>query len=165
MAEVAFIQPCLWFEDHAREAMEYYVEVFPNSRINAIDEYPDESLDEHFEGMSGKVLNGQFTLNGVDFVCLDGGPLFRFNESISFVVSCADQDEIDRYWSKLSHEPESEQCGWCKDRFGISWQIIPANMGELLRRPEQIQVMMQQKKIVIAELVNAAADPRGGTRD
>ena len=86
MAEVSFIQPCLWFDDQAREAMEYYVEVFPNSRILRIDEYPDESLDEHFEGMSGKVLNGQFTLNGVDFVCLDGGPLFSFNESISFVV-------------------------------------------------------------------------------
>ena len=76
------IQPCLWFNDQAREAMNYYVEVFPNSRIISIEEYPDESLDEHFAGMSGKVLNGRFSLNGVDFVCLDGGPLFTFNESI-----------------------------------------------------------------------------------
>ncbi|GAB3617387.1 VOC family protein [Okibacterium endophyticum] len=151
MAELAPIQPCLWFDDQAREAMEYYVDVFPNSRIISIDEYPDE----HFAGMSGKVLNGQFRLNGVDFVCLDGGPLFTFNESISFVVSCADQDEIDGYWAKLSHVPGSEQCGWCKDRFGVSWQIIPANMGELIRRPEQVQVMMRQKKIVISELENA----------
>jgi predicted 3-demethylubiquinone-9 3-methyltransferase (glyoxalase superfamily) len=105
--------------------------------------------------MSGKVLNGRFSLNGVDFVCLDGGPLFTFNESISFVVQCEDQDEIDHYWSKLSHVPESEQCGWCKDRFGISWQIIPAKMDQLLGRPEQIQTMMRQKKIVIAELENA----------
>lgn len=155
MADVTPIQACLWFDDNAREAMEYYVEVFPDSRINRIDEYPDESVDEHFAGMSGKVLNGQFTLNGVDFTCLDGGPIFRFNESISFIVSCADQDEIDYYWSKLSHVPESEQCGWCKDRFGLSWQVIPANMGELTRTPAQIQVMMQQKKIVISELANA----------
>ena len=129
--------------------------MFPDSRINRIDEYPDESVDEHFAGMSGKVLNGQFTLNGVDFTCLDGGPIFRFNESISFIVSCADQDEIDYYWSKLSHVPDSEQCGWCKDRFGLSWQVIPANMGELTRTPAQIQVMMQQKKIVISELASA----------
>jgi predicted 3-demethylubiquinone-9 3-methyltransferase (glyoxalase superfamily) len=155
MAEIAPIQPCLWFNDQAREAMEYYVGVFPNSRIIAIEGYPDESLDEHFTGMSGKVLNGRFALNGVDFTCLDGGPLFTFNESISFVVSCADQAEIDRYWAALSHVPESEQCGWCKDRFGVSWQIIPANMSELVRTPQQIQVMMAQKKIVIADLQNA----------
>jgi predicted 3-demethylubiquinone-9 3-methyltransferase (glyoxalase superfamily) len=105
--------------------------------------------------MSGKILNGQFTLNGVDFVCLDGGPAFTFSEAISFVVACDGQDEIDRYWAALSHVPESEQCGWCKDRFGLSWQIIPANMGELMQRPEQIQVMMKQKKIVINELMNA----------
>ncbi|MGN6197696.1 VOC family protein [Humibacter sp.] len=157
MSGIAAIQPCLWFDDQAREAMEYYVDVFPDSRIVSIDEYPDEKLDEHFSGMSGKVLNGRFTLNGVDFVCLDGGPMFRFNEAISFVVTCADQAEIDRYWSRLSHVPESEQCGWCKDRFGVSWQIIPKNMDELVRRPEQVQVMMHQKKIVIQELVDAAA--------
>ncbi|WP_349899290.1 VOC family protein [Parafrigoribacterium soli] len=155
MTAVSAIQPCLWFDNQAREAMEYYVGVFPNSRIVSIDEYPDESLDEHFGGMSGKVINGRFTLNGVDFTCLDGGPLFTFTEAISFVVSCADQDEIDAYWSKLSHVPEAEQCGWCKDRFGVSWQIIPANMSEMLGRPEQVQAMMQQKKIVIQELLDA----------
>ena len=155
MAEMTAIQACLWFDDNAREAMEYYVGVFPNSRIERIDEYPDESLDEHFQGMSGKVLNGEFTLNGVPFTCLDGGPLFRFNESISFIVWCDDQAEIDDYWSKLSHVPESEQCGWCKDRFGVSWQVIPRSMGELTRTPAQVQVMMQQKKIVISELANA----------
>ncbi|MFC6356089.1 VOC family protein [Luethyella okanaganae] len=155
MAELSPIQPCLWFDDRARAAMQYYVDVFPDSRITSIEEYPDESLDEHFVGMTRKVLNGQFILNGVSFVCLDGGPLFTFNESISFVVSCKDQDEIDYYWSKLSHVPESEQCGWCKDQFGVSWQVIPSNMDELVRRPEQIQVMMRQKKVVIAELENA----------
>jgi predicted 3-demethylubiquinone-9 3-methyltransferase (glyoxalase superfamily) len=149
------IQPCLWFNDQARAAMQYYVEVFPNSRIISVEEYPDTSLDEHFAGMSGKVLNGRFSLNGIEFVCLDGGPLFTFNEAISFVVRCSDQNEIDAYWSKLSHVPESEQCGWCKDRFGISWQIIPSNMDQLLTKPAQVQAMMRQKKIVIAELENA----------
>nr|WP_199257059.1 VOC family protein [Tomitella fengzijianii] len=152
---MAAVQPCLWFDDQAREAMEYYVSVFPHSRINEIIEYPDESLDEHFRGMSGKVLNGQFTLDGVDFVCLDGGPIFTFTEAVSFVVTCADQAEIDRYWAALSHVPESEQCGWSKDRFGVSWQIIPANMGELLTRPAQVQAMMAMKKIVIADLEDA----------
>lgn len=135
--------------------MEYYVDVFPNSRITSIVEYPDESLDEHFGGMSGKVLNGQFTLNGVDFVCLDGGPLFTFTEAVSFVVACENQDEIDHYWATLSHVPEAERCGWCKDRFGVSWQIIPARLGDLTRRPEQVTAMMGQKKIVIADLENA----------
>ena len=155
MAELSRITPCLWFDDQARPAMEHYVRVFPNSRILSIEEYPDESLDEHFVGMTGRVLNGRFSLDGAEFTCLDGGPLFRFNESISFVVRCADQAEIDHYWSELSHVPEAEQCGWCKDRFGVSWQIIPANMRELLRTPAQIQVMMRQTKIVIADLENA----------
>ena len=135
--------------------MEYYVDVFPDSRILSIAEYPNESLDEHFAGMKGKVLNGQFVLNGVSFVCLDGGPLFTFNQAISFVVACADQSEIDAYWSKLSHRPDAEQCGWCIDQFGVSWQIIPANMAELVSRPEQVQAMMGQKKIVIQELLDA----------
>ena len=152
MAQLAAIRPCLWFHDRAREAMEYYVSVFPDSHIDSVVEYPDESLDEHFAGMSGKVLNGEFALNGVQFVCLDGGPLFTFNEAISFVVLCADQAEIDAYWAKLSHVPEAEQCGWCKDRFGVSWQVIPADMGQLVNTPARIQVMMGQKKIVIAEL-------------
>src|SRR5699024_5658541 len=97
-ATLAPIQPCLWFDGRAREAMEYYVSVFENSQIVEVTEYPDESLDSHFEGMSGKVINGRFTLNGVDFVCLDGGPYFTFNEAVSFVVSCKDQLEIDHYW-------------------------------------------------------------------
>lgn len=153
------IQPCLWFTDQAREAMEYYTELFPNSRIRSIEEYPDEQLDSHFTGMSGKVLNGAFTLDGVDFTCLDGGPAFTFTEAVSFVVTCADQEEIDYYWHALSHTPEAEQCGWCKDRFGISWQIIPAEMGRLVAAPAQIQAMMQMKKIVIADLEDAGRSP------
>lgn len=146
------ITPSLWFNMNAEEAMNYYVKVFPNSRINHIEAYPDESLSEHFKGMSGKVINGNFTLDGQDFICLDGGPVFTFNEAISFTITCKDQEEIDYYWSKLSHVPESEQCGWCKDKFGISWQVVPENLGELLAKgPEATKTMMRQKKIIIAE--------------
>ena len=146
------ITPSLWFDMNAEEAMNYYIEVFPNSRINHIEIYPDESLDEHFKGMSGKVINGNFTLNGQDFICLYGGPVFTFNEAVSFTIACKDQEEIDYYWSKLSHVPEAEQCGWCKDKFGVSWQVIPENLGDLLAKgPDAIKTMMRQKKIVIAE--------------
>lgn len=156
MAAIQKITPCLWFDDQAKEAMEYYVGVFPDSHIDGIVPYPDESLDEHFVGMKDKVLQGSFTLNGQSFVCLDGGPTFRFNEAVSFVVACKDQEEIDYYWDKLSHVSESEQCGWCKDKFGVSWQIIPENMEDLMKTPERVKVMMQQHKIVIAELEAAA---------
>lgn len=150
------IIPSLWFDNNAEEAMNYYCEVFPNSSVNHIERYPDESLDEHFKGMGGKVISGGFTLNGVEFLCLDGGPMFTFNEAISFTVRCKDQAEIDHYWEKLSHVPASEQCGWCKDKFGVSWQIVPENMGALISTPAAVQCMMGQKKIVISELENAA---------
>ncbi|WP_223804511.1 VOC family protein [Lactococcus kimchii] len=151
----AKITPSLWFDDNAEEAMNYYVSVFPNSEITRIERYPDEKLDEHFVGQAGKIINGEFILNGEKFICLDGGPLFKFNEAISFTVTCKDQAEIDSYWAKLSHVPEAEQCGWCKDKFGLSWQIIPENLGELLAQSDKaIQILMQQKKIIIKEFEN-----------
>ncbi|HJE77122.1 MULTISPECIES: VOC family protein [Brevibacterium] len=149
------IVPCLWFPDCAEEAMEFYCSVFPDSAILSIERYPDESLDEHFAGMSGKVLTGRFVLDGTPFICLDGGPAFTFNEAISLTVECADQAEIDHYWSHLSASPEHEQCGWLKDRFGVSWQIVPANLGELMTGPAQTQALMRMKKIIIDDLVNA----------
>lgn len=149
------IVPCLWFPDRAEEAMEFYCSIFPNSRILSIERYPDESLDEHFTGMRGKVLNGRFVLDGTTFVCLDGGPVFTFNEAISLTVECADQDEIDHYWTSLSASPEHEQCGWLKDRYGVSWQIVPANLAELMTGPAQTQALMGMKRIVIDELVDA----------
>ncbi|HHX46948.1 MAG TPA: VOC family protein [Brevibacterium sp.] len=149
------IVPCLWFPDCAEEAMEFYCSVFPDSAILSIERYPDESLDEHFAGMSGKVLTGRFVLDGTPFICLDGGPAFTFNEAISLTVECADQAEIDHYWSHLSASPEHEQCGWLKDRFGVSWQIVPANLGELMTGPAQAQALMRMKKIIIDDLVNA----------
>lgn len=155
MAEISPIRPFLWFDGQAQEAMEYYVSVFPNSSIDRVVLYPDEGLDRHFQGMTGKVIDGEFTLNGTGFGCLDGGPEFTFNEAVSFVIRCADQAEIDHYWEALSAVPESEACGWCKDRFGVSWQVIPAGLDLLQQRPEQIQALMHMKKIVIADLENA----------
>ena len=157
------ITPSIWFNNNAEEAMNYYVSVFKNSKITRIDKYPDESLDEHFVGMSGKVINGEFELNGQRFICLDGGPIFKPNEAISFTVDCADQAEVDYYWEKLSAVPEAEQCGWCKDKFGLSWQIIPNRLGELLSDPDTekanraMQAMMKMHKINIAELETAFA--------
>lgn len=147
------ISPTLWFADNnCEEAVNYYVSIFPNSDIESIEYYPDASLSEHFEGMEGKILNVEFTLNGQKFIALDGGPYFRFNEAISLTIDCKDQEEIDYYWSKLSHVPESEQCGWVKDQFGLSWQIIPSNLGELQKNNDQIQALMGMKKIIISEL-------------
>lgn len=155
------INPCLWFDMNAEEAINYYVSVFKNSRIIHIDYYPDESLDEHFAGMTGKVINGEFELDGQRFTCLDGGPVFKPNEAISFVIDCEDQAEVDYYWERLSAVPEAEQCGWCKDKFGISWQIIPKRLSELMRDPNKeksnraMQAMMQMHKIDVSELEKA----------
>jgi predicted 3-demethylubiquinone-9 3-methyltransferase (glyoxalase superfamily) len=152
MANVQKITPFLWFDNCAEEAMNYYCEVFEDSRIVHIERYPDESLDEHFVGMSGKVITGVFELAGRQFMCLDGNADFKLNEAVSFFVSCKDQAEIDYFWSKLSHVPESEQCGWCKDKFGVSWQINPTDMGAYMTSPAAVQMMLQMKKIDIAAL-------------
>ena len=150
------IAPCLWFGDNnCEEAINCYMTVFPNSSIDELKRYPDEKLNENYTGMSGKILTAVFRLNGQKFIALDGGPYFHFSEAISFMIECKDQDEIDYYWEKLSHVPESEQCGWVKDRFGLSWQIVPANMGDLIKTDKQIQAMMSMKKIIIKDLEDA----------
>ena len=147
------IVPALWFGNNdCEEAVNYYVSVFPNSSVEVMKRYPDETLDEHFAGMTGKVLTAVFRLNGQKFTALDGGPYFFFSEAISLMVECKDQAEIDYYWEKLSHHPEKEQCGWVKDKFGLSWQIIPENMGDLMETDAQVQAMMKMKKIIIRDL-------------
>ncbi|HSX08199.1 MAG TPA: VOC family protein [Candidatus Saccharimonadales bacterium] len=149
------ITPNLWFDGNAEEAVNYYVSVFPNSKITSTEHYPnsaEEGLADFQQNMAGKVLTIEFELNGTRFVAINAGPEFKFNEAVSFAVSCKDQEEIDYYWEKLSSVPESEQCGWCKDRFGLSWQIVPADMGELMQRPDAFKHMMEMKKIVIADL-------------
>lgn len=155
------ITPFLWFDNQAEEAMKFYTSVFRNSTIESIQYYPEGSNEEHLKGMEGKVLTGIFTLEGQRFMALDGGPVFHFNESISFYIECDGQAEVDYYWEKLSAVPAAEQCGWLKDKFGVSWQVIPKQMGELLSGPDAeksgraIHAMMQMKKIDLAALENA----------
>jgi predicted 3-demethylubiquinone-9 3-methyltransferase (glyoxalase superfamily) len=155
--------PSLWFDKNAEEAMEYYTSVFndapykkEDSKIDSIKRYPEGASDGPMKDMGGKVLTGIFELEGQRFMCLDGGPIFKFNEAVSVLISCKDQEEIDYFWGKLSHVKDSEQCGWCKDRFGFSWQIVPANMGELIEAPKALQAMLKMHKINIKELEEAA---------
>lgn len=148
------ITPNLWFDGNAKEAVDFYVSVFPDSKIISTERYPDsaeEGLAEFQMDLAGKVLTVEFELSGNPFVAINAGPEFTFSEAVSFSVPCKDQEEIDYYWQKLSAVPESEQCGWCKDQFGLSWQIIPQNMGELMQRPNAFAKMMQMKKLVIAD--------------
>lgn len=148
------ITPNLWFDGNAKEAVDYYVSVFPNSSITSTQYYPEsteEGLADFQKDMAGKELVIEFTLNGLNFAAINAGPEFKFSEAVSFSISCKDQDEIDYYWEKLSSVPEAEQCGWCKDKFGLSWQVVPANMGELMQRPNAYANMMQMHKLVIAD--------------
>lgn len=146
------ITPNLWFDGNAKEAVDFYVSVFPNSKINSIVNYPnsaDEGLADFQQDLAGKVLTVDFELSGNHFVAINAGPEFKFNESVSFSIPCEDQTEIDYYWEKLSKVPESEQCGWCKDQYGLSWQVVPKNMEELMKRPNAFANMMKMHKIVI----------------
>jgi predicted 3-demethylubiquinone-9 3-methyltransferase (glyoxalase superfamily) len=156
------ITPCLWFEkNNAEEAMNFYTSVFKNSRIVSIMHYPKGHTEGPLAGMDGKVLTGIFELEGQQFMCLDGGPLWSFTGAISFQVECETQEEIDHYWGKLSAVPEAEQCGWIKDKYGISWQIVPTKLEKLLTDPDKeksgraMQAMLSMKKLVIADLEKA----------
>ena len=149
------IVPHLWYDTQAREAAEFYVSVFPDSSITNVSTLHDTP--------SGDTDIVSFELFGQPFQAISAGPFFQFNESISFIVSCETQDEIDRYWEKLSAVPESEQCGWLKDKYGLSWQIVPAGMDEMLEKgtEEQVarvtQAFLPMKKLIIADLEKAYA--------
>ncbi|GAB4451076.1 MAG: VOC family protein [Anaerolineales bacterium] len=162
------ITPFLWFDTQAEEAMNFYVDTFngaPNkkqeSRIVSITRYEKGMDAPGAEALEGKVITGIFELAGQRFMALDGGPVFQFNGAISLYVECEDQNEVDYFWSKLSAVPEAEQCGWCMDRFGLSWQIIPKQLGELMGdpNPEKSQrvmnAMLKMKKIIVADLQKA----------
>lgn len=154
MAEVQKITPNLWFDGNAQEAVDYYVAAFPDGRIVSTEKYPnskEEGLADFQLELAGKVLTVEFEIGGLRFMAINAGPEFKFNESVSFSIACKDQEEIDYFWERLSKVPESEQCGWCKDQFGLSWQIVPENMGELMKKPDAFKVLMQQHKIVISE--------------
>jgi predicted 3-demethylubiquinone-9 3-methyltransferase (glyoxalase superfamily) len=148
------ITPNLWFDGNAKEAVDYYVSVFPDSKITRTVNYPqtkEEGLADFQLDMAGKILTIEFELRGNRFLAINADSTFKFTEAVSFAVDCEDQKEIDYYWEKLSAVPESEQCGWCKDKFGLSWQIVPKNMDELMERPEAFAKMMEMKKLVIAD--------------
>ncbi len=148
------ITPNLWFDGNAQEAADYYVSVFPDSKILSTDYYPnttEEGLAEFQLELAGKVLTVEFELSGNRFVAINAGPEFKFNEAVSFSIPCENQQEIDYYWEKLSHVPESEQCGWCKDKFGLSWQVVPKNTAEIMKRPGAFASLMKMHKIIIAD--------------
>ena len=146
------VTPFLWFDSNAEEAVDFYLSVFPNSR--KLDELRNTG---DAPGPKGGVLTVSFELGGLRFTALNGGPQHTFNEAISFVVHCDNQEEIDYYWDKLTADGGSPiACGWLKDRFGLRWQVTPKRIGELLRHPKAMQAMMQMTKFDIAELERAA---------
>lgn len=150
------ITPFLWFDDKAEEAVNFYTSIFKDSKIESISRYGDEG-----PGPAGSVMMENFKLNGQDFMALNGGPVFKFTEAISLFVTCEDQAEVDYYWDRLSEEGETQQCGWLKDKFGLSWQIVPTALGKLMgdSDPEKagrvMQAMLKMIKIDIAGLQQA----------
>jgi len=146
------ITPFLWFDANAEEAMEYYTSVFKNSKKLGVTRYG--------KGMplpEGTAMTATFELDGQKFVALNGGPRFKFTEAVSFVINCEDQNEIDYYWNTLTSDGGQESmCGWLKDKFGLSWQVVPTNIGDLVKNQGSVQALMKMKKLNIAELKAAA---------
>ena len=153
------ITPCLWFDSDGQAAAEFYTGIFRNSSINGVARYTEEGKEVHHKP-AGSAMVVQFELDGQAFTALNGGPKFKFTEAISLQVGCADQQEIDYFWEKLGEggDPKAQQCGWLKDKFGLSWQIVPARMGDLFKGPNAgkvMQAMLAMKKIDIAALEKA----------
>ncbi len=150
------ITPFLWFDSQAEEAMNFYVSIFKNSKVGSITRYGEAG-----PGPKGTVMSTTFQLEGQDFIALNGGPQFVFSPAISFFVNCETQEEVDNLWDKLSAGGEQLQCGWLKDKYGLSWQIIPTALGEMLQDADLeksarvMQAMLQMKKIDIADLKQA----------
>lgn len=156
------IVPCLWTDDRAEEQVAFYTGIFPGSRVVQTTYYPDTGKEVHGHD-AGQVLTIEFELAGMAFTALNGGPAFRYNEAVSFQVMCGDQAELDHYWSRLGEggDPQAQQCGWLKDRFGLSWQVVPQAMIDMLTSPDRagmtraFAAMMQMKKLDIAALQRA----------
>jgi len=150
------ITPFLWFDGQAEEAMNFYTSIFKNSKIGNVSRYGEAG-----PGAKGSVMVASFELNGLEFTALNGGPQFKFTEAISLYVDCDSQEEVDYFWSKLSEGGTIQQCGWLKDKFGVSWQIIPSALPKLLGDPDRakasrvMQAMLQMKKIDVAKLQQA----------
>jgi len=157
------ITPHLWFDRQAEEVANYYISIFKDSKINNISCYGKEGFEIH-KMPEDTAMTIAFRLEGEDFLALNGGPVFKFNESISFMVNCQDQEEVDYYWDKLTDggDPAAQQCGWLKDKFGLSWQIIPVQLEQLLSDPDAtkagwvMNAMLKMKKIDVAGLEAAA---------
>jgi len=153
------ITPCLWFDGQAEEAVRFYTTLLPDSHIDMIEKAPADFPS----GKKGQVLSVAFTLMGRSFTGLNGGPLFKFNEAVSFQIPCKDQSEVDKYWKALSSVPQAEACGWCKDRYGLSWQIVPTRLYQLLSQPDAkkaqhvMEAMLKMKKLDIAALERASS--------
>ncbi len=157
------ITPCLWFDTQAEEAANFYVSIFPNSKILRIQRYPEAGTEVHGKP-AGSVMVVDFSLDGQEFTALNGGPQFKFDEAISFQVPCADQKELDYFWSKLTSDGGEEgPCGWAKDKFGLSWQVAPARLLEMWSDPDPAKrervmtQMLKMKKLDIAPLERAFA--------
>ena len=152
------ITPNLWFDTEGLEAAEFYVSLFPNSKVTGVHYYGEAGPRE-----AGTVLTVDFVLDGQEYVAINGGPQFTFDEAISLAISCADQDEVDHYWDKLTEGGEESQCGWLKDRYGLSWQIVPKALPRLLGDPDPeksrrvTEAMLRMRKLDVAELEGAAA--------
>jgi len=164
VAVISKITPCLWFDDQAEAAVGFYTGIFKNSKVTTVSRYGEAGKEIHGKA-PGTVMVVAFELEGQTFTALNGGPVFKFNEAISFQVSCESQAEVDHYWTKLSAggDPSAQQCGWLKDRYGVSWQIVPTAMIEMLNDPDATKsqrvmtAMLQMKKIEVAALRRAAA--------
>jgi predicted 3-demethylubiquinone-9 3-methyltransferase (glyoxalase superfamily) len=162
--KVKRVSPCLWFADQAEQAANFYTSVFKDSRIVNITRYGTAGFEVHHRP-AGSVMTVDFDLNGVRFTALNGGPAFTFNEAVSFQIICDTQEEVDYFWSKLTEggDPKAQQCGWLKDKFGLSWQVVPEGMDEMMKDPESeaasraMSAMLQMKKLDLGELKRAYA--------
>ena len=157
------ISPCLWFDGQAEEAAHFYASIVPDSHVDQV----HRAASDYPSGKQGDVLTVEFTVAGMPFVGLNGGPLFKFNEAVSFQVNCKTQDEIDYYWERLGEggDPKAQQCGWLKDRYGLSWQVVPGGMDEMLKDADSagaqraMNAMMQMKKVDMDALQRAYDGP------
>ncbi len=157
------LTPCLWFDQQAEAAAQFYCGIFPDSRLVSTTRYTAAGFELH-DQPAGSVMTVAFELDGQPFIGLNRGPAFRFSEAISFQIGCADQAEVDHYWARLSAggDPAAQQCGWLKDRYGVSWQVVPYVLTELLQSPDTAlaqrvtQAMLQMKKLDIEALTRAA---------
>lgn len=156
------ITPFLWFDNQAEEAVNFYTSGFKNSKIRTIARYTGEGAKASGQP-EGTVMTVAFTLDGQDFTAINGGPVFKFTEAISFVINCENQEEVDHFWNKLTEGGQEVQCGWLKDKYGLSWQVVPRQLIELMSGPDKGQAgrvmgaMLKMKKIDIKELEDAAS--------